>query len=53
VHDDAGRHAVEQPLRRLAVRRLTAGQEEGERPAEAVGERVDLGRLTAARAAMA
>ena len=38
---------MNQSLRRLAIRGLTAGQEEGERAAPAVAERVDLGRATA------
>lgn len=49
--DDAGRHLREQRFGRLAVVRLTTGQNESERPPGAVTQRVDFRRPAAARAA--
>ena len=51
MHDDAGRHTLEQSFGRLAIHRLTAGQQKGQRPTAAVGQGVDLRRPPAARAA--
>src|SRR5512134_3692174 len=51
MHDDAGRHTLEQVFGGLAIRRLTAGQQKGQRPTAAVGQGVDLRRAPAARAA--
>ena len=48
--DAASRQALEELHTRRAVGDLPAGQEEGNRTAEFVGERVDLGRAPAARA---
>ena len=47
----AGWQPLQEERARGAVRDLTARQQEGERPAVLVGERVDLGGSAAARAA--
>ena len=42
---------LQEPRPGRAIGDLPAGQQEGERPTELVGERVDLGRAPATRAA--
>jgi hypothetical protein len=49
VQDLGGADAIEQDIGGDAVGYLTAGQQERDRAAEAVGQRVDLGRAPAAR----
>jgi len=42
MQDVRGRQVVEKDLSAFAISDLTAGQRKGERPAEAVAERVDF-----------
>ena len=50
VENPAGWKALQEKRAGRAIGSLSAGQQEGERTAELVGERVDLGRAAAARA---
>lgn len=52
MQDDAsGRHLLQQDRSGGAISDLPAGEQEGDGPTVAIGQRVDLGRATAARAA--
>ena len=51
VEDVAGRKAFEQRRARRAIGDLTAGEHEGDRSAERVGQRMDFRRPPAARSA--
>jgi hypothetical protein len=51
MHDIAIWKTVEQRRASAAIRDLAAGQQESERAALSIGQRVDLGRATASRAA--
>ena len=48
VQDPALRKAFEQHRSRCAISHMTARQQEGDRPAESIGQGVDLGRPPAA-----
>jgi hypothetical protein len=51
VQDAGGRHLLQQDRSGDAIGDLSAGEQEGDGPAVAIGQRVDLGRAAAARAA--
>ena len=51
MEDAGGRHLLQQCRSRRAIGDLAAGEQEGDGPAVAIGQRVDLGRAPAARAA--
>ena len=50
MEDECGRHPLDQDRPGLAISDLAAGEHEGDGPAVAIGQRVDLGRAPAAGA---
>ena len=51
MQDASGRHLLQQDCPGGAISDLPAGEQEGDGPTVAIGQRVDLGRASAARAA--
>ena len=51
MEDAGGRHLLQQDRSCRAISDLAAGEQEGDGPAVAVGQRVDFGRAAAARTA--